>query len=98
MIERHLDSIDYQDDETRIWRLCEWCLSRGADEFTLTVLGTNPPKHPVYERIVAPLSPFRRRPAIREHLSAPTVAEFNREAELWSLDSRSLDIVRGLFP
>jgi hypothetical protein len=72
---------DYSPDAS--WRLLEWCVSRGADEFGLGYLG--PPYLPetLWARVDAVLAPFRRRIA--------------SAGDRWLLTGESMAALRELF-
>ncbi|MDE3151572.1 MAG: hypothetical protein KGL93_04940 [Gemmatimonadota bacterium] len=66
------------------WRLLDWCLSRGADEFGLAFLGPPYLPHTPWAAVDELLIPFRRRVA--------------SAGDRWRLTGESLRVLRDVLP
>ncbi|MDE3127495.1 MAG: hypothetical protein KGL38_05785 [Gemmatimonadota bacterium] len=77
-----LRSEDYPADEG--WRLLDWCLRRGADEFSLAFPG--PPYLPrtAWAAVDQLLAPFRRRVA--------------SAGDRWALNGETMAVLRAVLP
>ena len=83
---------DYPGEQS--WRLLDWCVSRGADEFSVAMLSLEDSHAPFLDRVDRLLKPFALAPAPREYtVGAPRV----REAPLWSVTPGSLQMLRQVF-
>lgn len=73
---------DYPADQS--WRLVDWCLARGANEFSLAFLG--PPYVPrtTWARVDELLAPFRRRVA--------------SAGDRWLLTGETVTVLRDVLP
>jgi len=73
---------DYPGDQS--WRLLDWCVARGANEFSLAFLG--PPYVPrtTWAQVDELLAPFRRRVA--------------SAGDRWLLTSEAVTVLRGVLP
>ncbi len=73
---------DYTPDES--WRLVDWCVRRGADEFGLSFVGAPYLRGTAWAEADALLAPFRRRIASR--------------GDRWRITGESLSVLRELMP
>ncbi len=78
----HLRREDYPADQG--WRLLDWCLRRGADEFSVAFLG--PPYLPrtAWAAVDELLAPFRRRVA--------------SAGDRWALSGETMAVLRDVLP
>ena len=75
------------------WSLLAWCLTKGADEFTVNGLVTGP-EGQKSAAFFASLAPYERPEAYRRRLSAPTAEEFVRSTPLWDLSTKTIALLR----
>lgn len=73
---------DYPPDES--WRLVDWCVRRGADEFGLSFVGAPYVRGTAWAEADALLAPFRRRIA--------------SQGDRWRITGESLAVLRELMP
>lgn len=66
------------------WRLLDWCIAHGADEFGLTFLGAPYLPQTAWAEVDELLVPFRRRIA--------------SAGDRWALTGESASVLRALFP
>jgi hypothetical protein len=101
LIKRYLIPSDYS--AGRSWQLVEWCMSRGADEFTVDFLSSNPSRAgDRFEQFEEVVRSFSLGQATRERMSGPTADDLSRPTERWSLNETSIDALKdaleqGLF-
>ena len=92
MVNRFIFKEDYPGH--RSWSLLDWCVQRGADEFSLQMLWLEGSDAPLVEAAEKELARFALAPAPREFvIGTPSV----REAPLWSLTSESIAVLKRLF-
>lgn len=79
------------------WELVEWCRRRGAGEFTINIIGSDPELTRSGEAFEEAFAPFRREPAPREvtvwYGRSPV-----RTVDLWSLTPASLRKLQEVLP
>ena len=101
LIKRYLIPSDYSGAKT--WQLAEWCMSLGANEFTIDFLSNNPSRAAdrweQFDELVRPLALGQ---ATRERMSGRTADDLSRPTERWTLNETSLDALKdalreGLF-
>jgi len=83
------------------WRLIEWCIKRGGDEFSFRSmsLGDSPAPH---EPLTNALKPFHRRTPKRKNTTTLVGKEAQRPTVTWRLTTESAAVLRqhvagGLF-
>ena len=79
------------------WELAAWCLTRGADEFSITLMGLRGSPEPFNERFLAALEPYRVQPAERPHMVTYVGQEDRRSAQLWRATPELLAIIKQFF-
>jgi hypothetical protein len=94
LVERYVAAADYPEEE--IWRLVEWCRTRGATEFTVECLGE--PDAPVWAGFERVVSPYALGEQIRRRMSARTADDLTRQTELWALNDATIGALRQAFP
>lgn len=101
LIKRYLVPSDYSVGKS--WQLVEWCMTRGASEFTIDFLSSNPSgagdRWEQFDEMVRALALGE---ATRERMSGRTADDLSRPTERWTLDQTSLDALKealeqGLF-
>lgn len=92
---RVIDRYDFRPDQT--WELLDWCIKRGADEFTVQRLGLQGYETPFCDAFEAKLSPWRRSQATRKLMSAFVGQPIARPTALWELRSETVLILREYF-
>jgi len=83
-------------------RLLRWLLSRGADEFTITVMALADTQAPFADAFEDELAPFELPSAERRVLTVTTSPDRTALVRLWSFDDKSLErlvsfLNKGLF-
>lgn len=97
LIKRFLVPSGYSVEES--WRLVDWCRSLGADEFTVDMLGVDPPQAGgLHARFVRAAAPHARPEAKRERMSGQTADALHRATELWALNDDTVGILRDGLP
>ena len=81
-----------------MWRLLDWCVSRGATEFTLAVVSAELDSRPQPAPTVPALQPFGRGRAPRERVTVPWGEDSVSDTVLWTLCAESVAVLRELFP
>ena len=80
------------------WRLLDWCLEQGGDEFTVDAIvcdgGSDAQLQP-FDQLVAS---HKRPRAVRRHLSGPPNQGLTYETDLWRLNRETVDALRIAFP
>jgi hypothetical protein len=80
------------------WRLLNWCLEHGADEFMIGAIvcdgGSDAQLRP-YDEMVKPHQLPR---AVRRHLTGPPNQGLSYETDLWKLNRITLNALRVAFP
>ena len=83
------------------WRLIEWCIERGGDEFSFRTLslGDSPDSH---EPLTNALASFHRGTPKRENMTTLAGEEARRPTDTWKLSTESAGVLRqhiadGLF-
>ena len=83
------------------WRLIDWCIERGGDEFSFRImgLGDSPSSH---EPLTKALTPFHRGTPKRENMTTLAGEETRRPTDTWRLSTESAGVLRqhiadGLF-
>ena len=92
---RYLSADDLSPNQT--WELAEWCLARGVDEFSVTLMGMQGSPEPFNDRFVAALSAYRLQAAARPHMVTYAGQEHTRSAERWRTSPKSLAIIKQFF-
>jgi hypothetical protein len=101
LIKRYLIPSDYSAANT--WQLVEWCMSLGANEFTIDFLTNNPSRAAdrweQFDEIVRPHSLGQ---ATRERMSGRTADDLSRPTERWTLNETAIGALKealseGLF-
>lgn len=93
LVKRYLTPSDFSTEET--WRLVDWCMRQGADEFTIDCLGSDADAMAkTWRRFRKMVEPFARGEKVRERMSGPTADELTRPTELWELCVGSLGALR----
>lgn len=96
-VKRYLAPSDFSAAET--WRLLEWCLRLGADEFTIDCLETDglvgDKVWHTFEKLVR--SSFRGEDT-RERMSGRTADDLTRLTPLWHLNETTIDALQRAMP
>jgi hypothetical protein len=97
LVKRYLAPADFSGAET--WRLAEWCLAMGADEFTIDCLGSDAREEAIawrpFEEVV---QPFWRGEKTRERMSGRTADELTRSTRLWELNAATIGALKNALP
>ena len=89
MIKRYLIPSDYSTEQS--WRLVEWCMGIGANEFTIDFLSSTPTRAADrWERFDEIVHSLSLGPALRERMSGRTADDLVRTTERWSLNETSI--------
>ena len=80
------------------WRLAKWCQKHGADEWTVSLIGTKKTVAGQHEQFEALVQPFRVSPAMRDNMTASPGKPFIRTTELWRLNSASFALLQQFLP
>jgi hypothetical protein len=96
-IKRFLVPSEYSADDS--WRLVEWCLNLGADEFTIDMMGAESSQtHQLHARFDTAVAVHVRPRARRERMSGKTADDLHRETELWKLNQSTIDVLKHALP
>ena len=97
LIKRYLIPSDYSASES--WRLVEWCLGLGANEFTVDFLSGNPSRAAdrweQFDEVVRSLALGE---AKRERMSGRTADDLARPTERWTLNETSISALKEALP
>ena len=85
-------------DAEQTWRLAEWCLARGADEFGLTIMGLQGHPEPFNDRFLAATADYRLPEAPRPHATTYVGQDDRRPTPLWAASAGLLATLREFFP
>ena len=85
-------------DPSAGWRLVDWCLEAGADEFAVAGIGTGDSNAEAFRAFDAVADPFRRPSQPRRHLSGPSASDLVFATDLWALNAITLLALRVAFP
>lgn len=80
------------------WRLVEWCVARGADEFTVDVMALRDTPAPLADAFEDALGARERTPEVRMMLDGGGGPSFPGVVRLWALDEASLEQLRRFLP
>ncbi len=80
------------------WRLLDWCISRGADEFAIEGLAVEGASTSIFDSFDRQVVAYRRQPQLRQHLTAFTTDNMSRMTELWTLNQSTLDVLKQVLP
>jgi len=95
MTTRFLAQEDLTPEQT--WRLAEWCVSRGAEEFSITLMGLQGHPEPFNDRFLAAVEPFRLPEAPRPQLTTYVGDAIFRPAALWAARSEVVAALKEFF-
>jgi hypothetical protein len=97
LVKAYLRRADFTPDES--WRLLDWCLTRGADEFTVSRGSTGRDSNPLFLRAFdRAMAPFARPPGRRRTLGEFKPRAFWSEVPLWELCADSIRALRAFLP
>ena len=96
LITLHLYAEDY--DLKKSWQLVEWCLSQGADEWTISQVTVQKENTPLFDQFDAATAALRRPTVVREHLTAYSHNGFTRPANLWTLTPAAFPVLQEFLP
>ena len=96
LITLHLYAEDY--DLKKSWQLVQWCLSQGADEWTISQVTVQKENTPLFDQFDAATAALRRPTVVREHLTAYQHNEFTRPADLWTLTHAAFPVLKEFLP
>lgn len=96
LVKRYLAPSDYS--ATDAWRLIEWCLSIGADEFTIDCVETDSRAGKVWSRFDKSVQQFFRGEQTRERMSGRTADDLTRTTKLWSLNDTTVEALKRALP
>jgi hypothetical protein len=83
------------------WQLVEWCMSKGADEFTLAGVhtgGDDPSSVALFQAFDKVATGYRLPPAPREHLSKRPNEEWMQDTSLWRLNEETILLLKQVLP
>lgn len=83
---------------TASWDIVNWCMARGADEFSLRFMGIEGVPDPTVAEAKRVLAPFQRSDAPRACASVYAHESARTLVPLWRLDPDSLVVLKNLFP
>lgn len=97
IVQRYLAPSDFSAAET--WRLLEWCLGAGADEFTIDcVCGEAILNAKVWQSFEKVVHPFSRGEKTRERMSGRTADDLTRNTKLWELNPNTMGALKKALP
>ena len=93
----HLFASDYSIEES--WRLVQWCMDRGADEFSIAVLHVDGAEGKSESDTLADrLRPHARGLAKRAVMTIAPGEEWHQEVPVHGLTDISLSVLKSLLP
>ncbi len=83
------------------WRVIDWCIERGGDEFSFRLMGLGDPPSS-HEPLTNALKSFHRGTPKRENMATLAGEETRRPTDTWRLSTESVGVLRqhiadGLF-
>jgi hypothetical protein len=97
LVKRYLAPTDFSAAET--WRLVEWCLALGADEFTIDCVGSDSrQKAKAWRPFEQVAQPFSRGEKTRERMSGRTADDLSRSTRLWELNAITISALKAALP
>ena len=90
--------LDGDTDPPRLWALLEWCVAHGADEFTIDVMALVDVPAALADAFEDAMAPWTRPPAVRDVLDGAAGPAYPARVRLWTLDARTLALLRGFLP
>jgi hypothetical protein len=90
----HIFAADFTPEKS--WDLVDWCHRHGADEFTLSIVGTVPEINELGDAFDLATGPFLLPEGQRRMLSKQRGEGWIRRVPLWRLNQDSIDALRRL--
>ena len=84
--------------EERGWDLVAWCLTSGANEFTVGAIVSDGQPQTALEPFDQAAAPYRLPEQARRHLSGPPSGDLVFPTPLWALTPATLSALRLAFP
>src|SRR5579859_3475364 len=94
IITLHIFAADFTPEKS--WDLVSWCHRHGAEEFTLSIVGTAPEIDQLGEAFDLATGPFLLPEAQRRRLSRFAGEDWIRRVPLWRLNEDSIQILQQL--
>jgi hypothetical protein len=79
------------------WRLIDWCIERGGDEFSFRIMGLGDSLSS-HEPLTNALTPFHRGTPKRENMVTQAGEETGRPTDTWRLSTESAGVLRQHIP
>jgi len=97
LVKRYLAPADFSGAET--WRLAEWCLAMGADEFTIDCTGSDAREEAKAWRPFDEVAqPFLRGEKTRERMHGRTADDLTRRTRVWELNAVTIGALKEALP
>ncbi len=85
-------------DADAAWRLLDWCVGVGADDFTVAGIGSGDPNAEPFRAFDTIADRWRRPPEARRHLSGPPNSGLVFATDLWALNQETILALKAAFP
>ena len=96
-VKRYLVPSEFAPADT--WRLVEWCRQRGADEFTVDRLGSDPAvARSIWRLFEKNIEPFAVGEETRERMSGRTADDLRRPTQIWQLNQHTIEALQRALP
>jgi hypothetical protein len=79
------------------WKLLDWCMEHGADEFTISALVVEKESERI-KAFLESLARFSLASAPRRLLSGPTREQLTRPVERWQLNTETISLLQQALP